>query len=60
MEDDNSLQLIAYGTTSDTFSTVCDPATGDIYNTHTKGIVRFYEWATDYVYLPITLRESEP
>lgn len=56
LEEDNSMTLLAYDSGADIFAANCSSPDNFVYFTHTRGIGRFYQWATDFLYLPAILR----
>lgn len=56
LEDDYTMTLLAYNSGVDVFAAGCSFPDNFIYFTHSRGIGRFYQWATDYLYLPFVVR----
>lgn len=51
-----AMSVITYETLVDAFGINCDWNTGEIYTSSIPGIARYTKWATDFLYLPTTLR----
>lgn len=56
VDDNGNIEIIAYETPVDAFGIACDWNTGEIYTSSIPGVTKYYQWATDFIYLPTVLR----
>jgi hypothetical protein len=56
LEEDGTLTVMGHDFPYDGYAIECDPSTGDLYFSHNRGIYRFYQWATDFIFLPVVLK----
>jgi hypothetical protein len=57
LEEDGTLTVMGHDFPYDGYAIECDPSTGDLYFSHNRGIYRFYQWATDFIFLPVVLKD---
>jgi hypothetical protein len=56
ISDDGNMDVLAYESPVDAFGIACDWNTGDIYMSSIPGVFKYYQWATNFIFLPAVLR----